>query len=73
MDQDKLKKPQNLAEETWRQHLQWMDVGGKQVEENFARHLARVREDADRCEELLEQHRKVLEADKRTRSLFSEE
>jgi len=70
MDHDKLKKPENLDEETWRQHLQWMDVGGKQVEENFARHLARVREDADRCEELLEQHRKVLKSGGRKRGLF---
>lgn len=70
MNQRKLRKPAHLDEKTWEQHLQWMEVMGKQVEANLSRHIARVREDASRCEELLERHRKVLEAAPRRRGLY---
>ena len=72
MDQDKLNKPDNLSDETWSQHLDWMSVGGEQVKENFSRHLARVKEDANRCEALLEQHQEVLRSERRIKSLFSD-
>ena len=70
MDQEKLSKPKQLSDKTWRQHLQWMSVGGEQVEENFARHLSRMKEDASRCRELWERHQAVLNAQPRTKSLF---
>jgi hypothetical protein len=35
MDHDKLKKPDQVNEDVWRQHLNWLDVVGKQAEENF--------------------------------------
>ena len=60
MKTKKLEKPDNLSENTWRQHLRWMNVMNEQVEENFSQHLARVKEDADRCEALWEQHRAAL-------------
>ncbi len=34
MDYDKLKKPPRMKEEIWRQHLEWMEVIGKQLKEN---------------------------------------
>jgi len=72
MDTERLKKPDNLDEESWRQHLQWVDVMSEQVEENFARHLARVREDADRCAKLLARHREAMRNPQSTRSLFDD-
>ena len=35
MDYDKLKKPAPVKEDIWRQHLNWLQVVGKQAEENF--------------------------------------
>ena len=35
MDYSKLKKPDHIKEHIWRQHLQWMEVVGKQAEENI--------------------------------------
>tara|TARA_R110001599_G_C12269342_1_gene661228 strand:- start:4532 stop:4816 length:285 start_codon:yes stop_codon:yes gene_type:complete len=35
IDYKKLKKPAHKSEELWRQHLDWMEVMGKQVEENI--------------------------------------
>ncbi|MEH6584626.1 MAG: hypothetical protein V7754_22050 [Halioglobus sp.] len=34
MDYDKLKKPAHVKEHIWRQHLNWMEVVGKQADEN---------------------------------------
>ena len=73
MDQDKLRKPANLKDETWAQHLDWMDVMGKQVDENFHRHQLRVREDADRTRELWERHQQVLQGVRKVQSLFIEQ
>ena len=71
MNYKSLKKPENLKEEVWDQHLYWMDVMGRQVDENFNKHLARVKEDASRTQELL----KINEPAKRpgtcTQGLFS--
>jgi len=70
MKRNKLKKPQNLKDDVWDQHLDWMDVMGKQVEENYRRHLRRVQEDATRSQSLASQHRAVLEAQRVKLSLF---
>jgi hypothetical protein len=72
MDYKKLKKPQNLKEEVWDQHLDWMDVMGQQVEQNYSRHLARVKEDASRSESLTPLHEQVAQAPHCTQSLFSD-
>jgi hypothetical protein len=34
MDYSKLKKPPQIKEDVWRQHLNWMEVVGKQLNEN---------------------------------------
>lgn len=70
MKTKKLEKPDNLSENTWRQHLRWMNVMNEQVEENFSQHLARVKEDADRCEALWEEHRAALRDKRGNKSLF---
>tara|TARA_R110000823_G_scaffold27609_15_gene80424 strand:- start:7613 stop:7834 length:222 start_codon:yes stop_codon:yes gene_type:complete len=71
MQDEQLNKPENLSDETWRQHLRWMHVMREQVENNFARHTARVEEDANKCKALLENHLAVVRAKRRkTRSLF---
>ena len=71
MDQKKLMKPEHLKEEVWEQHLDWMEVMGKQVEANFNRHRARVEEDANRSETLQPLHEEGLQAEHRTQHLFS--
>lgn len=35
MDHTKLKKPDHVKEHIWRQHLNWMEVVGKQVQDNI--------------------------------------
>jgi hypothetical protein len=35
MDYDKLKKSAHVKEHIWRQHLNWMEVVGKQADENI--------------------------------------
>ena len=70
MDYSKLKKPEHLKDDTWRQHLDWMDVMGKQLDENFGRHQLRVREDASRSQALWELHQSVLAAERTVQSLF---
>ena len=47
-DQEKLKKPEHLKEEIWRQHLQWMDVMSKTAEVNFAHHVKQVKKNGGR-------------------------
>lgn len=37
IDYKNLKKPAHIKEEIWRQHLDWMEVVGKQVEENISK------------------------------------
>jgi hypothetical protein len=47
MDYKQLKKPARMKEEIWRQHLQWMEVVGKQLDENIAqrrKQIARARD-----------------------------
>jgi len=34
LNNNDLKKPQHVKEHIWRQHLAWMDVVGKQAEDN---------------------------------------
>jgi hypothetical protein len=49
MDDDKLKKPAHVKAHIWHQHLNWLDVLGKQVEENIKRRKAQSeRENASR-------------------------
>ena len=33
-DHKRLKKPEHVKEHIWQQHLRWMEVVGKQAEEN---------------------------------------
>lgn len=70
MDFSKMKKPENLRTETWEQHLDWLNVMGKQVEENFNKHQQRAKQDADRNGALEERHQEALKRKRRTRSLF---
>jgi len=51
---DKLKKPKHLTEETWRQHLQWMELIGKKADTNSPRHAEHAEEDAKAREEFKE-------------------
>lgn len=41
---EKLKKPEHVKEEFWRQHLDWMDVMGKTAEQNYAQHVREVKQ-----------------------------
>ena len=71
MQDDQLNKPDNLSDETWRQHLRWMHVMRQQVEDNFAMHMARVREDAHKCDALKQNHLAAVRGKQRkARSLF---
>ena len=71
MDTKKLKKPENLKEETWDQHLNWMGVMASEVETNLKKHQERVKEDAKRAQSMLEAHVKALKKTRCNRSLFS--
>lgn len=71
MDTKKLKKPDQLNDDVWNQHLDWMDVMGKTVDENYQRHRQRVREDANRSQSLVSQHEEVLRSQRVKLSLFS--
>lgn len=37
MDYKQLKKPARVKDDIWRQHLQWLEVVGKQLDENIAK------------------------------------
>jgi hypothetical protein len=37
MDATRESKPAHIDEQTWRQHLDWLELGSKQVEENMRR------------------------------------
>ncbi len=65
------KKAKTLTDDVWDQHLDWMDVSGKQLDENYRRHLKRVKEDASRSESLASQHEEVQQARRVKLSLFS--
>ncbi len=39
IDYNRLKKPPQLADDIWQQHLQWMEVVGRQAEENLKKML----------------------------------
>lgn len=71
MDTKKIKKPENLNEETWNQHLNWMGVMANEVEENLKKHRERVAQDAERAKAMLEAHVKALNEARCRRSLFS--
>jgi len=49
-DPGKPSKPEHVKEDTWRQHLAWLDVMSKQVDENFARHVAQVKKNGGRAQ-----------------------
>jgi len=49
-DSNKLSKPEHVKDAIWRQHLAWLDVMGKQVDENFSRHLAQVKKSGGRVQ-----------------------
>lgn len=70
MDFSKMKKPENLRDDTWEQHLDWLNVMGKQVDENFDKHKQRARQDVDRNSALAKRHQEVLKRERRTHSLF---
>ena len=70
MDYKKLKKPEHLKEEVWEQHLDWLNVMGRQLEDNIQRHQARVREDASRSQALETVHQEALASPHRTQSMF---
>ncbi len=42
MDVSKLKKPDHVKDHIWRQHLNWMEVVGKQVAENIKKRQKQV-------------------------------
>ncbi|MCR9103655.1 MAG: hypothetical protein NXI15_00055 [Gammaproteobacteria bacterium] len=65
-----IKKPEQTAESTWQQHLEWMSVMGETLKDNFARHKARVKQDAKRAKALQKRHQQVLESEPRVQSLF---
>jgi hypothetical protein len=44
---NKLNKPKHVKDAIWRQHLTWMDVVGKQVDENFARQVAQAKKNGE--------------------------
>ncbi|MEH6516098.1 MAG: hypothetical protein V7742_05410 [Halioglobus sp.] len=46
MDHDKLKKPDQVKEDLWRQHLNWLEVVGKQAEENFRQRQRQIKYDS---------------------------
>jgi len=71
MDTKKLKKPENLKEETWNQHVNWMGVMASEVETNLKKHKERVQRDAARAQAMLEAHVKALKKTRCNRSLFS--
>lgn len=71
MDPKKLKKPENLKEETWNQHLNWMGVMASEVDENLKKHRQRVAQDALRAQAMLEAHVRALKKARCSRSLFS--
>ena len=47
MDKEKLKKPEHVKEKLWREHVNWLDLGNKQVDENIAQ-LRRRRAQAEK-------------------------
>ena len=49
-DANKLSKPEHVKDAIWRQRLAWMDVMGKQADENFARHVAQVKKNGGRAQ-----------------------
>ena len=40
---NKLNKPKHVKDARWRQHLTWMEVVGKQVNENYVRQVAQAK------------------------------
>ena len=48
LDYEKIEKPRQIKKNICRQHLQWMDVTGKQAKANFAQHVAQVKKNGGR-------------------------
>jgi hypothetical protein len=48
-DPRNLVKPAHLKDEIWRQHLAWLEVMGKQVDENLVRHQELVKKNGGRA------------------------
>ena len=46
---ERITKPELIKKEIKRQHLDWMDVMGKQVKVNYAQHIARVEKNHGRA------------------------
>jgi len=44
-----LTKPRHIKNEIKRQHLDWMEVMGKQVKVNFAQHVVQVKKNGGRA------------------------
>ena len=70
MDNKNLKTPQNLYVEVRGLDLGWMNVMGSQVDHNYDRYLARVKEDALRSKSVLPLRAQLAEAPQCKRSLF---
>lgn len=70
MKSTRSKKPEHTADTTWQQHLEWMNVMGETLKDNFARHKARVLQDARRAKALEQRHQQVLDNKPRVQSLF---
>jgi hypothetical protein len=47
MDYKQLKRPPQISEEVWRQHLHWMEVVGKQLDENIAKRRKQLARERD--------------------------
>ena len=45
---EKIKKPEHVKEDIWRQRLDWLDVMGKKADENFAQHVIEVKKNGGR-------------------------
>ncbi len=46
MDDGKLKKPAHIKEHIWQRHLSWMELVGKQAEENLRQRQKQIDNDS---------------------------
>jgi hypothetical protein len=47
MDHGKLKKPDHIKEHIWQRHLRWMELVGKQAEENIKQRQKQINNNSD--------------------------
>lgn len=47
LDPKELKKPPHLSDAVWRQHLQWLEVVGKQLDENINKRRRQLERESD--------------------------